>query len=176
MEGTEVVHSEARACAPRIHPSSRAAQAKQEQREKHQQVAAYKLAKDQDQQQQRQLQQALEKPKAVISHAEGEARVQRDLQTARHRHDKLDAHRNQRAERAEWLKLAAKRTPAVQSDTERVLKATKSSQSRGFTPEQVDERDSNREELGAHERPMARAAADLKYHGRAPVAWRKGLT
>ena len=84
-------------------------QAKQEQRDKHQRVAAYKLGKEQESRQQRQLQQALEKPKAVISRAEAEARVQRDLQHARNRHDKIDADRHQRQEREEWLKLAAKR-------------------------------------------------------------------
>ena len=157
--------------------SVRLAQTRQEQREKRQQVAAYKLAKDEELQRQQQLQQVLDKPKCGMAKADVEARVQRGMESARQRHDRTESADQKRRQREEALKLAAKRggaQPAVTSDVTRILKPTASSKSRGFTPDELDERDNDRDGQKAHERPIAQAARDLMGQGRAQVAWLKG--
>lgn len=68
---------------------------------------------------------------------------------------------------------AAKPVVEVDPDPDRLLQGTKASRAWELSDVALEERQMQREQQGAHSRPIAGAGYDLKFTGRATPAWMK---
>ncbi len=100
----------------------------------------------------------------------------RDMETAKHRHEKLsDASQRQteRQRKVHEYALALPRKFEASRDANRILLATKASDAGALGSDALDAAEYRREHSGAHSGVVAMSGRDLQFMGRAVPVWLK---